>query len=103
VAAAESAVAGADARAIDDATARALEGATIAGCGVNVRGLRASNVASALVAAGVDAESANLVESLLMACEAARFSAASTDDAGSEARERWQRARAVIGSLAGRT
>lgn len=101
VAAANAAAASGDARALDAATARALEGATIAGCGVNVRGLTNGQVAQALADAGVAEESARQVESLLQACEMARFSA--SEGGASEAKERWQQAQDVITRLAGRT
>jgi hypothetical protein len=101
VAAANAAAAGGDARALDAATARALEGATIAGCGVNVRGLTNGLVAQALTGAGVAEESARQVESLLQACEMARFSA--SEGGATEAKERWEQAQAVITRLAGRT
>ena len=100
IVAAEAAARTEDASAIDAATARAIQAAAIAGRGVNVRGLATSDVARALREAGVADEDARELESVLLACEAARFSASDTSGA-SEARERWQRARRAIDRLAG--
>ena len=73
VATANVACRGDDARAADAAMARALEAATVALAGVNVRGARADDVAPRLEAAGVDATVAREVEVLLQDGEAARF------------------------------
>jgi hypothetical protein len=88
---------------LDAATARAIEAATIAGCKLNVRGLTTSAVARALRDAGADDGDATEIESILRACDAARFSAGSSadDGAANEARERWERARRAIDRLTG--
>jgi hypothetical protein len=102
---AEAAAQTGDARALDAATARAIEAATIAGCKLNVRGLATSDVARALRDAGTEEGDATEIESILRACDAARFSA-SAEGGGDEAREaneRWQRARRAIDRLAGPT
>jgi hypothetical protein len=92
-----------DPRALDAATARALEAATIAGCKLNVRGLTTSAVGQALREAGAADGDASEVESILRDCDAARFSAAGAgDDAeANHARERWERARQAIERLTG--
>jgi hypothetical protein len=101
VAAADAAASTGDSGAIDAATAHAIEAATIACAGVNVRGLATSDVARALRDAGVAEDDGREIESVLLACEAARFSA--SDARGTdEARERWGRARRAIDRLAGR-
>ena len=88
VLAAEEASSKGDAGALDAATARALEAATIAGCEVNVRGLATSDVAQALGGAGVAESDACEVESILRACDAARFSA--SVEATGRAKWRWR-------------
>ena len=98
---ADQAATGGDAHALDAATARALEAATIAGPKVNVRGLATSDVARALADAGATDEDAREVESILRACDAARFSADASDGAAEEAQQRWRRARHTIDRLAG--
>ncbi len=103
VQAAEEAARGTDERAIDAATARALAAATIAGRGVNVRGLTAGEVSKALIAGGASEADAAEVESILAECEAGRFSGGAQAESGGGARERWARARKVVERLAGRT
>ncbi len=90
VRAAEDAVASGDPRAIDAATARALEAATVAGRKLNVRrGSRTSDVARALRERGADEADATEVEAILRACDAARFSAGGAGaDGASEAKLR---------------
>lgn len=101
IAAAETATHADDAGAMDAATARAIEAAVIACNGINVRGVATSDVARALRDAGVAEADGRELESVLLACEAARFSAAE-GSAASEARERWSRAQRAIDRLAGR-
>ncbi len=101
IAAAEAAARTEDASAIDAATARAIQAAAIAGKQINVRGLATSDIARALKEAGVTEDDARELESVLLACEAARFSASETSGAD-EARQRWERARRAIDRLAGR-
>jgi hypothetical protein len=88
---------GADARAVDAATARALEAASVAHAGVNVRGAIGAEVAERLTGAGVAADVASTVADLLRECEAARFSPDGADIAS--ARDRWERARRAIRGL----
>jgi hypothetical protein len=97
VAAAEDACGADDARAADAAIARALESAALAGAAVNVRGMRADEVAAKLEDAGVAADAAREVEAILRECEAARFS---PDAAGIDAsRARWVRAKSALAAL----
>lgn len=94
---AASACEGTDARKADAAIVRALEQATIARRGVNVRGSTRASAKERLVEAGVkDAIAADLL-ALLAECEDARFS---PDGAKADAaRARWKRARAVLEDL----
>lgn len=85
---------GADPRAVDAATARALEAASVAYAGVSVRGAVGIEVAQRLERAGVAADAASEVADLLRECEAARFSPDAAD-MGS-ARDRWGRAQRAI-------
>jgi hypothetical protein len=105
VRAADEAASSGDSRALDAATARALEAATIVGCNLNVRGLATSNVAAALREAGTGEADASEIEGILLACDAARFSSAAGGETGgaSEAIERWTRGRRAIERIAGRT
>ena len=98
LAAARSACEGSDARAADAAVMRALEVATIAHAGVNVRGAFGAEVIKRLEAAGVPLGQASLVADILRECELARFSPATADLAS--ARDRWQRAQGAIAGLA---
>jgi hypothetical protein len=95
--AADDACRGDDARAADAAIMRAIEAAALAGAKVNVRGVRADEVAAKLEEAGVAADVARPIEALLRECEAARFS---PDAEGIDAaRARWTQARAAIGAM----
>jgi hypothetical protein len=93
----DKAIASGDGGAIDGAAARALEAATVAHAGVNVRAAATSEIAALLTKNGVPAETAREVEELLRASEAARFSAGSADV--SAARERADRARRAIAQM----
>ncbi len=108
VRAAEDAATAGDPHALDAATARALQAATIVGRKLNVRALATSKVASALREAGAEETDATEVEAILLACDAARFSSSGPGSAGdsaetNEAIERWRRARQAIDRLAGRS
>lgn len=95
--AAEGACKGADARAADAAIVRALEYATLVRRGVNVRGSTRAVAEHDLARAGVAESVVAELLSILASSEAARFS----PDASNieHARERWKRARAVLGAL----
>ncbi len=86
-----------DPRALDAATMRALESATIAALGVNVRGVGQERITEVCEAAGASKELAKSVRDLLTDCAAARFapSGAELDDA----RARAKRAREAITKL----
>jgi hypothetical protein len=86
-----------DARALDAATMRALESATIAVLDVNVRGVGQERIAEACESAGAPKELAKAVRDLLSECAAARFapSGAELEDA----RARAKRARETITKL----
>jgi hypothetical protein len=95
----DAAVGGDDPRAIDGAAIRVLEAGAEAHAGVNVRGVGGEEVAAVLTRAGVAADTAAKLRDLLDACAAARFS---PDGAAlDEARERADKARAVVARLAG--
>jgi hypothetical protein len=100
VAAANAACEGTDGRAADAAIERALQSATVAHAGVNIRGALGAEVAERLVAAGIKKDVADRVAELLRECEDARFSPDATDVAGP--RQRWVRARGAIRSLESR-
>jgi hypothetical protein len=85
---------GKDAREADAAIARALEAATVAHAGVNVRAAVGGEVADRLERAGVARDAATNVAELLRECEAARFSPDATDVV--TARDRWIRAQGAI-------
>lgn len=87
-----------DARALDAATMRALESATIAHLGLNVRGVGHERVGEACEAAGATKENAGALGDLLVACAAARF--APTGAELDDARDRAKRARALVTKLA---
>jgi hypothetical protein len=102
VAAARQAAARSDAREIDAAAARAIEAATVAHVGVNVRGaVGPSDIAGRLDRAGVPHDLAERVGELLGRCEDARFSpgAVAHEAACEAARERLARARDLIREL----
>ncbi|CAN5498172.1 hypothetical protein BH09MYX1_BH09MYX1_57050 [soil metagenome] len=86
-----------DARKLDAATMRALESATIAHLGVNVRGLGQERVRSALADAGASKELATGTHELLEECAAARFNpgGAELDDA----RKRAKTARELVSQM----
>lgn len=94
---AEEACRGKDARAVDAAIVRALEHATIARRGVNVRGMTRAVALEALASAGVDAKIARELFAVLEACEAARFSPEGAEIGA--ARDRWTRAKAALEAL----
>ncbi len=79
------------------AIVRALEGATIARRGVNVRDAQSGEVSRRLSQAGVSDDAARLFEELLRACEAARFSPEAGD--GRSVPDRWAQAKRAIASL----
>jgi hypothetical protein len=76
---------------------RALQSATIARAGVNVRDARASEIARRLEEQGVGAETAARFEELLQACETARFAPQDAPEVGVAAQ--WREAKQAIGSL----
>jgi hypothetical protein len=94
---AEKACKNGDAKAGYAAIARALESATIARAGVNVRDATSAQVARRLEEHGVPSEAASRFEELLKTCEAARFSPELS--AGAPLAQEWQRAKDVISSL----
>jgi hypothetical protein len=86
-----------DSRAVDAATAKALEAAATACAEVSLRALRAREAEEALVKTGVaDARAHDLV-TLYDECHAARFSPDAVSAAS--AKERWARARVLIRAL----
>ena len=91
---------GNDARALDAAVAHALEAAAVAHAGVNIRGAMGDEVKTRLSGAGVGAGTADAVQTILRACEEARFSPDLADLA--HARERLSRAEEAIAKLEGR-
>ncbi len=95
--AARAACGGSDARAADSAISRALEAATVAHAGVNVRGAVGDEVTERLERAGVEHQAASSLAELLRECEIARF-APDAAELGA-ARNRWTRAQAAIRSL----
>jgi len=97
MAAAEKASRDTDARALEAATARALEAASLAHVATNLRDARGGEARSRLIEAGVPEETAKTVEALLATCEAARFSP--DDPPLDEARARWKEARDAIAAL----
>jgi len=100
VAAAGAACGGSDARAADAAISRALQAATVAHKGISVLGAVGDEVAVRLERAGMGADAASRLASLLRECEAARFSPGDADVAA--ARDRWSRAQGAIRELEGR-
>jgi hypothetical protein len=86
-----------DARTADAAIARALEAATVAHAGINVRGALGNEVSERLERAGVAADAALRVAELLRECDAARFAPEAADILA--ARERWLRAQGIIRGL----
>lgn len=90
----------ADARNADAAIARALEAASVAHAGVNIRGAVGSEVADRLARAGVARATAESVADLLRECEAARFAPDEADI--THARSRWDRARGAIRGMEAR-
>ena len=89
-----------DAKAAYAAIIRALESATIARAGVNVRDAQASQIAERLLGRGVDAAVAARFEALLRTCETARFS----PEAGGATSvvDQWKEAKQAIASLVAR-
>jgi hypothetical protein len=94
VALAHAACEGKDAREADAAIARALQAATVAHAGVNVRAAVGGEVVDRLERAGVAHAAASSVAELLRECEAARFSPDATDVVA--VRDRWIRAQGAI-------
>jgi hypothetical protein len=94
VALAHAACGGKDAREADAAIARALQAATVAHAGVNVRAAVGGEVIDRLERAGVAREAASSVAELLRECETARFSPDATDVVA--VRDRWIRAQGAI-------
>jgi hypothetical protein len=86
-----------DARTADAAIARALEAATMAHAGVNVRGALGGEVVDRLERAGVARSAATDVAELLRECEAARFAPDAVDIG--HTRDRWLRAQGAIRTL----
>jgi hypothetical protein len=86
-----------DPKAAYAAIIRALESATIARAGVNVRDARASEIAQRLQDQGVEADAAVRVQELLSACQTARFSPDAAPETGIAAQ--WKAAKDAIGSL----
>jgi hypothetical protein len=86
-----------DSRTADAAIARALEAATLAHAGVNVRGAVGDDVVHRLERAGVARDAASSVAHLLRECEVARFAPEMADIVS--ARERWLRAQGAIRGL----
>jgi hypothetical protein len=97
MAAAAAACAGEDARRGDAEIVRAIEAASLAIVGVNLRGETSDRVATQLVGAGVDASVARRAQEIYRAAEGARFSPEAPELAA--VRERWRGAREVIGRL----
>jgi hypothetical protein len=79
------------------AIVRALETATIARAGVNVRDARNGEVAQRLGDIGVETGAAKRFEQLLRACETARFSAEAIDI--QDVQGRWKEAKDAIATL----
>ena len=86
-----------DARALDAATMRVIEAATIAHLGLNVRGVGHERVQDACVDAGATKEAAGTIRDLLEECAAARF--APTGAELEDARKRSAKARALVTQL----
>lgn len=86
-----------DARALDAATMRVIEAATIAYLGLNVRGVGHERVQDACIEAGATKEEASALHELLEECAAARFapSGAELEDA----RKRSSSARSLVKQL----
>lgn len=86
-----------DGKAAMGAIARAVEAEVLARMQVNLRGAAGDTVKSELEDAGLDAEAAEKVISIMRACEDARFS---PDGIGIEAaRETWTKAKSVLDVL----
>jgi hypothetical protein len=97
VVAANEACRGADARQADAAISQALEAATIAHAGINVRGVLAHELVARLEGAGVVPDAARRLADLLRECETARFAPEGSEiDA---ARDRWARAQGAIAQM----
>jgi len=91
-----------DARGADAAIVRALEAATVAHVGVNVRASVGTEVAGRLERAGVAHDAASSFATLLFECEAARFAPEAGElgePARDAARARWVRAQEIIRTL----
>jgi hypothetical protein len=86
-----------DAKAAYAAIIRALESATIARAGVNVRDARVSEIAQRLQDQGVERGAAARFEELLRTCQNARFSPDAAPGTGLATQ--WKQARDAIGSL----
>jgi outer membrane protein assembly factor BamD (BamD/ComL family) len=86
-----------DAKAAYAAIIRALESATIARAGVNVRDARVSEIAQRLQDQGVEARAAARFEELLRTCQNARFAPDAAPGTGLATQ--WKQARDAIGSL----
>jgi hypothetical protein len=97
IAAAAAACAGEDGRKGDAEIVRALEAASLAMLGVNLRGETSDRVAAQLADAGVDEVVARRAQEIYRASEGARFSPEAPELGA--VRERWRAAREIIGSL----
>jgi hypothetical protein len=100
--AAERACAKGDTKSVYAAIVRALESATIARAGVNVRDAQSGEIARRLESQGVGKQTAVQFEELLRACETARFSLDPLDAGGeplSLARAQWEEAKQAIVSM----
>lgn len=86
-----------DAKALDLATARALEASAIACADVNLRAASADAAAEKLAHVGLSQDDARAVAELHRACQAARFSP--EDVPTEDARARWKQARGLIKAL----
>jgi hypothetical protein len=97
MAAATAACAGHDARKGDAEIVRAIEAASLAMVGVNLRGRASDRIETQLVEAGVEESVARRVQTIYRAAEGARFSPEAPELTA--VRERWNAAREAIGSL----
>ena len=100
VAEAEAASRAQDPRGAYAAIVRAVEAATVAYAGLNVRGIAVDDVARALEARGVDGATAHALRDTLDACGNARFSPEGHDIEA--ARKRWDDTQRAIAMLARR-
>ncbi len=97
IAEAETHARGADAKALDLATARALEASTVACANVSLRAATGDAAAEELSKAGATEDDARSLAELYRTCQAARFSPEAVPI--EDARARWKQARALIKAL----